>query len=102
MARTKTRKRNLGGGILALSLALGGVLMIVFALMEYGFGMRMFAEEGDPAITETTISDTQDHNDDVKLREPAAPGQGVVRVNPSLGGPFTMPTDSPAESQAKP
>ena len=99
MERSKTRNRSIGQNILALSLALGGVLMIVFALMEYGFGMRMFAEEGDPAITETTISDTEHHNDDVQLREPAAQGEGVVRVNPSLGGPLTT---MPTESQAKP
>lgn len=72
MARRKTHMR---GNILAIALTVGVLLVIAFAFVEYGLGAREHATGLDetPSTTETTISDTRDHNDpDLSEPQPLA------------------------------
>lgn len=59
------RRNSLRDNLLAIALAVGVLLVIAFAFVEYGLGAREHATGLDetPSTTETTISDTRDHND---------------------------------------
>ena len=67
MARTKSKRRR----ILAWGLGIGGLLVIIFALAEYGLGVTSVETGLDetPSTTETTISDTESGDDAFAVRE---------------------------------
>ena len=55
------RTNDLGQTILGWALGLGVALVIAFALVEYAIGARGYgdAADWDPAIDQTTLSDTE-------------------------------------------